>query len=148
MIAAIEKFTRIFGTTVPAFFAREKPISRNAKPACIKITSTAATTTQIELIADAVRQIAAACGVQRVRVRRPRQRYAGERGSKQRRAGPSAHQSSSVGNHQLDMVVTGGRGVFVPMSKIPGRAFSIRSTVEPARLIFGHRDKDPPRGPH
>src|SRR3954451_17534898 len=49
--AAIEKFVRIFATTVPAFFAREKPISRNAKPACMKITSRAATTTQTELIA-------------------------------------------------------------------------------------------------
>src|SRR5215212_10474842 len=50
-IAAIEKFVRIFATTVPAFFARENPISRKAKPACIQITSRAATTTQIELIA-------------------------------------------------------------------------------------------------
>ena len=28
MIAAIEKFVRIFATTVPAFLPREKPISR------------------------------------------------------------------------------------------------------------------------
>src|SRR3954447_727652 len=49
--AAIEKLVRILATTVPAFFCREKPISRNAKPACMKITSRAATTTQIELIA-------------------------------------------------------------------------------------------------
>ena len=51
MSAAIEKLVRIFATTVPAFFAREKPISRKAKPACMKITSRAATITQIELIA-------------------------------------------------------------------------------------------------
>ena len=38
MIAAIEKFVRIFATTVPAFLPREKPISRNAKPACMNIT--------------------------------------------------------------------------------------------------------------
>ena len=42
---------RIFATTLPAFLPREKPISRNAKPACMKMTSSAATTTQIELIA-------------------------------------------------------------------------------------------------
>src|SRR5436190_11034338 len=50
MIAAIEKLVRIFATTVPAFLPREKPISSSAKPACIQITSSAATTTQIELI--------------------------------------------------------------------------------------------------
>ena len=49
--AAIEKLARIFATTVPTFLPREKPISRNAKPACMNITSSAATTTQIELIA-------------------------------------------------------------------------------------------------
>ena len=37
-IAAIEKFVRIFATTVPAFLPREKPISRNAKPACMNMT--------------------------------------------------------------------------------------------------------------
>ncbi len=36
--------------SVPAFLPREKPISRNAKPACMNITSTAATITHIELI--------------------------------------------------------------------------------------------------
>ena len=50
-IAAIEKFVRIFATTVPAFFPREKPISRKAKPACMKKTTIAATITHIELIA-------------------------------------------------------------------------------------------------
>ena len=39
MSPAIEKLVRIFATTVPAFFAREKPISRKAKPACMKTTS-------------------------------------------------------------------------------------------------------------
>src|SRR4051812_25608116 len=49
-MAAIEKLVRIFATTVPAFFPREKPISRNAKPACMNITSEPATITQIVLI--------------------------------------------------------------------------------------------------
>src|SRR3954465_10114756 len=47
---AIEKFVRIFAITVPAFLARENPISRNANPACMNITRQAATITQIELI--------------------------------------------------------------------------------------------------
>ena len=43
---------RIFAITVPAFFPRENPISRKAKPACMNMTtSRAATITQIELIA-------------------------------------------------------------------------------------------------
>ena len=36
--------------TVPAFLPREKPISRNAKPACMNITKQPATITQIELM--------------------------------------------------------------------------------------------------
>ena len=48
--AAIEKFVRIFAITVPAFLALEKPISRNAKPACMKNTKQAATITHSELI--------------------------------------------------------------------------------------------------
>src|SRR3954471_12036528 len=47
---AIEKFARIFAITVPAFFPREKPISRNAKPACMNMTRQAATIPQVELI--------------------------------------------------------------------------------------------------
>src|SRR5258707_15185450 len=35
---------------VPAFLARENPISRNAKPACMNMTKQPATITQIELI--------------------------------------------------------------------------------------------------
>src|SRR4051812_13884546 len=49
-MAAIEKFARIFAITVPAFLPREKPISRNAKPACMNITRTPATITQVELM--------------------------------------------------------------------------------------------------
>src|SRR5256885_11235034 len=45
---------RIFATPAPAFFIREKPISRNAKPACMNITSTPATITQVVLTADVV----------------------------------------------------------------------------------------------
>src|SRR5436190_20471837 len=47
---AIEKFARIFAITVPAFFPREKPISRNAKPACMNITRQPATITHVELM--------------------------------------------------------------------------------------------------
>src|SRR3954451_3520076 len=43
---ATERLARILGTTVPAFFMREKPTSSSRKPACMKSTSTAATTTQ------------------------------------------------------------------------------------------------------
>src|SRR3954447_19152007 len=50
MMPAIEKFARIFAITVPAFFPREKPISRNAKPACMNITKQPATITQVELM--------------------------------------------------------------------------------------------------
>ncbi len=42
-IEAIEKLTTILAIPMPAFFPREKPISRNANPACMNITSTAAT---------------------------------------------------------------------------------------------------------
>src|SRR4051794_15475140 len=48
-MAAIEKLTRIFATTVPAFLPREKPISRKAKPACMNITRMPATSTHTEL---------------------------------------------------------------------------------------------------
>src|SRR3954470_5394194 len=47
---AIEKFARIFAITVPAFLPREKPISRNAKPACMNMTRQPATITQVELM--------------------------------------------------------------------------------------------------
>src|SRR3954465_12750621 len=50
MSAAIEKFVRIFATTVPAFLPREKPISKNAKPACMNMTRQAATITHRELM--------------------------------------------------------------------------------------------------
>src|SRR5919201_397125 len=49
--AQIEKFIRILATTVPTFFWREKPISKNANPACMNITRIAATTTQIVSVA-------------------------------------------------------------------------------------------------
>ena len=41
---------RIFATTVPAFLPREKPISRNANPACMNITRQPAMITHIVLI--------------------------------------------------------------------------------------------------
>ena len=77
-MAAIEKFVRIFATTVPAFLPREKPISRKAKPACMNITTMPATITHMELMRDGVRQGAVACGVQGVGHRR--------RGREQRQA--------------------------------------------------------------
>src|SRR3954468_112957 len=43
-----------FGTIVPAFFIREKPISSRRKPACMKKTNTAATRTQVVSTAEAV----------------------------------------------------------------------------------------------
>src|SRR4051794_13905966 len=52
-IAQIEKLTRIFAITVPAFLPREKPISRKAKPACMNITRMPATSTHTELIPTA-----------------------------------------------------------------------------------------------
>src|SRR3954454_2669166 len=51
---AMERLVRILATPRPAFLAREKPISRNAKPACMNITSTAATTTHIVFTLDTV----------------------------------------------------------------------------------------------
>ena len=51
---AIEKLTRIFAITVPAFLPREKPISRKAKPACMNITRMPATSTQTELIPTSI----------------------------------------------------------------------------------------------
>ena len=53
-IEAIEKLSRIFATPAPAFFMREKPISSSAKPACMNITSTPATITQVVLTLDTV----------------------------------------------------------------------------------------------
>ncbi len=48
-MAAIDRLVMILATTVPAFFVREKPISRPAKPACMKSTRIAATTTHMVL---------------------------------------------------------------------------------------------------
>src|SRR5215211_3966011 len=46
-IDEIEKFVRIFATIVPTFLPRVKPSSRNRKPACMNMTRTAATITQV-----------------------------------------------------------------------------------------------------
>ena len=48
--AAIEKLVRIFAITVPAFLPRENPISRNANPACMNMTTMPATITHSELM--------------------------------------------------------------------------------------------------
>ena len=46
-IDEIEKLTRILATIVPTFLPRVKPSSRNRKPACMNMTSTAATITHV-----------------------------------------------------------------------------------------------------
>src|SRR6476469_5254281 len=53
----MERFVRILATMVPAFLAREKPISRKAKPACMKKTRRAARTTQTVSIAAFVLRV-------------------------------------------------------------------------------------------
>src|SRR6476659_9587953 len=53
----MERFVRILATMVPAFLAREKPISRKAKPACMKKTRSAARTTQTVSIAAFVLRV-------------------------------------------------------------------------------------------
>src|SRR5215217_5798806 len=53
-IEEIEKFVRIFATTAPTFFPREKPSSRNRNPACMNITSTPATITHVVFTAETV----------------------------------------------------------------------------------------------
>src|SRR5918911_4796461 len=50
----IEKLSRIFATPAPAFFMREKPISSSANPACMNITRTPATITQVVLTLETV----------------------------------------------------------------------------------------------
>src|SRR5919204_5955988 len=45
------KMSTFLPAMCPAFFIRVRPASRNAKPACMNITSTAVTTTQIVLAA-------------------------------------------------------------------------------------------------
>jgi hypothetical protein len=51
-IVAMEKLSRIFATPEPAFLPREKPISRNRNPACMKITRTAEMTIQVEFSSE------------------------------------------------------------------------------------------------
>src|SRR3712207_559663 len=48
-IVAMEKFATILAMPMPAFLPRENPISRNAKPACMNITSTVATMIHVTL---------------------------------------------------------------------------------------------------
>src|SRR5262245_36377735 len=48
---AIAKIRTFFAAMCPTFFIRVRPASRNAKPACMNMTSTAAMTTQIVLAA-------------------------------------------------------------------------------------------------
>src|ERR1041385_6682528 len=48
---ASAKIKTFFAATCPTFFIRVRPASRNAKPACMNITSTAVMSTQIVLAA-------------------------------------------------------------------------------------------------
>jgi hypothetical protein len=138
------KLVRIFATTVPAFFAREKPISRKAKPACMKITSSAATITQIELIAtlsgNAPLFAASACP------RTP------PLAAPQRRAPPQAAPRRSfcasvllVGIHRPEWWFEEAKG---SLSRVEDSRSGFLHPVEGAprsnaRAIFGHVDNDP-----
>jgi hypothetical protein len=51
-IVAMEKLMKIFATPEPTFLPREKPTSRNRKPACMNRTRIAETITQVEFSSD------------------------------------------------------------------------------------------------
>src|SRR5918998_5541068 len=61
-IVAIEKFARIFTTPWPTFWPSEKPISSRAKPACMNMTRTVATITQVVSMLPASVSSAASIG--------------------------------------------------------------------------------------
>ena len=115
-IAAIEKFVRIFATTVPAFLPREKPISRNAKPACMNMTSSAATITHIELMPTS-RAAAVAGGVERVGRAPPPGRSSGQRPEQPARTSDVRLIVLLVGV-RLAVCGPGGPGSLAPCRKI------------------------------
>src|SRR3954447_6691335 len=141
---AIEKFVRILATTVPAFFPREKPISRNAKPACMNMTTIAATITQVELMptVSGSLPLPAASKVSAIAD-----------------AGNASAASRPSGSARLKGVLLVGevdrsvgppvQAVFVPVSKIAKLVSAIRSRLstagETAGRAFGHADRV--RGP-
>ncbi len=96
-IAAMPKLVRIFATTVPAFLALEKPISRKAKPACMNITSEPATITHIVLMPTDWLELAGDRPVEIRGVGERRARYGqqGQRRQRQQREIPSSHPCSS-----------------------------------------------------
>src|SRR3954449_10119336 len=113
---AMERLVRILATTVPAFLAREKPISRNAKPACMKNTSRAASTTQVVSIAALVLSVPG-CGVALAT------------------AGRASNRTPAKGSARLYMaeMLDGRRaGVFVHVEEDPGGSSSRLSTGAPA----------------
>ena len=139
-IAAIEKFARIFATTVPAFLPREKPISRNAKPACMNITSRAATSTQIALIASSAAARRSTGGLERVG-RAPPPGAAAAPAT--RRTGPASAQSLDVIGPPRSGFTSGvcgasGPGVFGP------RVESSPSGVSPSGRRSVHDGRNAP----
>ena len=140
---------RIFATTVPAFLPREKPISRNAKPACMNITSTPATITQIELMPTVSGSLPVACRVERVGQRRRRQQPAASDASAERATSRERLMMSSWSSVATAVVGRGGpaclwpgversRGAVSP----PGRGGLRRPTRAKRRApSFGHVDR-------
>src|SRR3954447_10732639 len=140
MIAAIEKFVRIFATTVPAFLPREKPISRKAKPACMNMTTIAATITQIELMPTVSGSLPLP---------------AASKVSASADAGNASAMSRPSGSARLKGVLLVGevhwsvgppvQRVFVPVSKIRQAVFATRSRLstagETSGPAFGQRDR-------
>ena len=137
--AAIEKLTRIFATTVPAFLPREKPISRNAKPACMNITRMPATSTQIELMPTLDGQLPV---VGELQGRPISQRGGGRRESDQHacrgRTDPAGssqrHSSSSFGNHEQESVRRWAEGLWPAVESSPAE---LRPASGPRQMANG-----------
>src|SRR5919112_1480585 len=137
MIPAIEKFVTIFAITVPAFLPREKPISRNAKPACMNITRQPAMITHSELIATESGRTPL-LAASRVSGGPPR----GNQGARHEpQQGPPGQPRTSQDNNLLGRKgarrsVGGGRpGVFGQRSKHRPGGFSLGS-IRPQRAAF------------
>ena len=122
--AQIEKLVRILTTPRPAFFAREKPTSRNRNPACMNMTSTPATITQVvftaEIVSSRVGPSAASAAVG---------------ATKSNPSGTPAARAirlmalSLLLRESAATVRAHPRPVFIPVSKIRGRRFAGRSSA-------------------
>src|SRR4051812_33085610 len=118
-IEEIEKFVRIFATIVPTFLPRVKPSSRNRKPACMNMTSTPATTTQVVFRSVTTSGnfgaswAKAALGT-RSAANTP---ITSARASQVRRMGPPVS-----GNRVRAVSVSPGGGVVVPLEEVPAGA--------------------------